>query len=223
MHQPTLTPLDLGHVEEPDQARRYRQELVSLLAREIGDPRTLAAMARVPRHVFVPTVPLRTAYLNQPAPIPHGQMISQPAMVAVMTEALLLIGDERVLEVGTGSGYQSAVLALLAGQVYTVEVIADLEREAHERLLHLGYTNVHTLSKNGHEGWPEEAPFDRILITAAPPSVPPALFHQLKDGGILIAPVGADPMTQRLLRYHKTATATEEEDLGAVRFVPMVR
>ncbi len=207
---------------DSDEARAYRIDLVRQLTAEIRDARVLDAMLRVPRHLFVPGVSLRRAYLNQPEPIGYGQTISQPTVVAMMTEALDLEGRERVLEIGTGSGYQAAILSLLAADVYSIEVVEELASESRERLARLGYANVHVRAGDGYAGWPEEAPFDRVIVTAAPAEVPRALVEQLAEGGILVVPVGADPWTQRLWRYRKAGGRATGEDLGGVRFVPMV-
>jgi len=205
------------------EAREYRAQLVRDLAGEIKDARVLDAMARVPRHLFVPGVSLQRAYEDEPAPIGYGQTISQPVVVAIMTEALDLRGRERVLEIGTGSGYQAAILSLLASEVYTIEIVKELAQEARGRLLRLGYANVHVREGDGYKGWPEHGPFDRIIVTAAPDEVPRALLDQLAEGGILVIPVGPSGWTQRLERYRKTGGRISTEDLGAVRFVPMVR
>ncbi len=179
-------------------------------------------MIRVPRHLFVPEASLDEAYRNEPLPIGHGQTISQPFIVGLMTEALELAGNERVLEIGTGSGYQAAILSLLAGSVHSVEIVRELAEESRARLAHLGYDNVRVRAGDGYAGWPEEAPFDRIIVTAAAEKVPAALFAQLANGGILVIPVGQSDRTQRLLRYRRTGRRLAREDLGAVRFVPMV-
>jgi len=207
---------------DSDEARAYRAELVRGLAREIKDQRVLGTMGRVPRHLFAPQLSLRRAYVDDAAPIGYGQTISQPIVVAIMTEALELHGHERVLEIGTGSGYQAAILSLLASEVYTIEVVKELAEEARRRLEELGYANVHVRTGDGYLGWPEKAPFDRIIVTAAPDEVPRALFDQLADGGILVAPVGPGGWTQRLLRYRKKGGRLTSEDLGGVAFVPMV-
>lgn len=210
---------------DPPGARRLRKQLVaSLLAGgELVTDRVASAVGRVPRHAFVPGRSLDLAYANCPLPIGFDQTISQPAVVAMMTEALELTGRERVLEIGTGSGYQAAVLGLLAREVYSVEIVDELAECSGRLLAELGYANVHVRAGDGYLGWPEHAPFDRIIITAAPPAVPPALLEQLGIGGVLVAPVGASPYEQRLRRYRvgegRTVTA---EDLGFVTFVPMV-
>jgi protein-L-isoaspartate(D-aspartate) O-methyltransferase len=179
-------------------------------------------MVAVPRHLFVPGMPLARAYADRPQPIGHEQTISQPTIVAVMTQALALRGGERVLEIGTGSGYQAAVLSRLAREVFTIEIVAPLGETARARLAKLGYANVHVRIGDGYKGWPEEAPFDRVLLTAAPPEIPKALTDQLAEGGILVAPVGPDGAVQELVRWTKRKGKIQEDKLGAVRFVPMV-
>jgi len=213
---PLLPPTD------SEEARTRRSELVRELAFEVADARVLEAMERVPRHLFVPRASLEVAYENSPAPIGHGQTISQPAIVAAMTEALELTGRERVLEIGTGSGYQAAVLSLLAAEVHSVENIRALADESRSRLQRLGYSNVHVHEGDGYGGFPDGAPFDRIIVTAAPEETPRTLLAQLADGGILVVPVGESNWTQRLLRYRKEGGLISVDDLGAVRFVPMV-
>ena len=183
-------------------------------------PRTLSALGAVPRHLFVPSATIEEAYANRALPIGHDQTISQPTVVAIMTDALQLRGDESVLEVGTGSGYQAAVLSRLARRVYSIEIVAALADEARARLAALGYANVTVRHGDGYEGWAEHAPFDRILLTAAPPELPPALVAQLREGGVLVAPVGE--RDQSLYRWTKHAGGLTREYLGAVRFVPMV-
>jgi protein-L-isoaspartate(D-aspartate) O-methyltransferase len=179
-------------------------------------------MERTPRHLFVPGVSLERAYVDRPAPIGYGQTISQPKVVGIMTSALELGGKERVLEIGTGSGYQAAVLSSLVAAVYTIELVPELAQQAAARLEQLGYSNVEVRAGDGYRGWPEKAPFDRVLVTAAPDVLPRTLLDQLADGGILVAPVGADRGSQQLLRYRKKGARIISEDLGAVRFVPMI-
>ena len=206
---------------EPESATTARARLVAEI-RAVGWVRSatvLDAMGRVPRHRFVDAA-IAAAYLDRPLPIGQGQTISSPSVVAKMTEALSLSGSERVLEIGTGSGYQAAVLSLLARRVYSIEIIPELATRARERLRALGYA-VYQRTGDGYRGWPEEAPFDRILLTAAPPEVPPALFDQLADGGVLVAPVGEGDL-QELFRFTRRAGAIARESLGLVRFVPMV-
>ncbi|MBL8741979.1 MAG: protein-L-isoaspartate(D-aspartate) O-methyltransferase [Myxococcales bacterium] len=185
------------------------------------DPRVIDTMREVPRHQFAPGLSLAHAYDDRPMPIGFGQTISQPSMVAIMTQALHLTGRERVLEIGTGSGYQAAVLSKLARDVYSIEIVEDLGNAASTRLRELGYANVHVRIGDGYRGWPEHAPFDRIVLTAAPPEVPDALIEQLAEDGTLLAPVGDSP-AQSLLRLRKRAGKIEIENLGPVRFVPMV-
>ena len=191
-----------------------------LRARGIRDPRVLEAMARVPRHVFVPDPQRDEAYEDHPLPIGHGQTISQPYIVAFMSEALRLEPMDRVLEVGTGSGYQAAVLAELAGEVYTVEIIDDLARRAEATLREAGYRNVTVKTGNGYLGWPEHAPYDRIMVTAAPEQVPPALVSQLKVGGLMAIPVGESGF-QELRVLRRTESGLETLATLPVRFVPM--
>jgi protein-L-isoaspartate(D-aspartate) O-methyltransferase len=181
-----------GGTDTPEQAAARQQMVDSQLARRgIQDPRILAAMARVPRHRFVPEPQQAQAYADHPLSIGGGQTISQPYIVARMTELLRLAGPERVLEVGTGSGYQTAVLAELAREVYTIEALSALADRAERTLRALGYTGVHVRAGDGTLGWPEAAPFNRIIVTAAGPSVPPPLVDQLAEGGRLVMPVGS--------------------------------
>ncbi|MBI1239444.1 MAG: protein-L-isoaspartate(D-aspartate) O-methyltransferase [Alphaproteobacteria bacterium] len=180
------------------------------------------AMERVPRHLFVPRTFQEHAYDNTALPIACGQTISQPSIVAMMTAALALDDRCTVLEVGTGSGYQTAVLAQIARRVYTIERFKDLLREAEQRFAALHLSNITTRHGDGSKGWPEAAPFDRILVTAAATSVPDALIDQLKFGGVLVIPVGESVRNQTLLRIIKTPYGLEQETLSAVRFVPLV-
>lgn len=207
-----------------DEVRRAQQALLAELRRDgvVKDERVLRLIGSTPRHLFAPELSLFAAYQDRPQPIGHGQTISQPTIVAMMTEALELTGRERVLEIGTGSGYQAAVLAQLARQVYSIELLAPLGDAARERLARLGYANVEVRIGDGYLGWPEHAPFDRIVVTAAPPDMPKALVAQLAVGGVLVVPVGETDRAQRLIRLRKTKSGVLEEDLGAVRFVPMV-
>ena len=192
-----------------------------LRARGLRSPTVLQAMAKIPRHLFVPEAEKGHSYVNGPLPIGFGQTISQPYIVAYMTEALELRGGEKVLEIGTGSGYQTAVLAEIAAQVYTIEVIPELSRGARELLYNVfNYKNVFFKIGRGQEGWPEFAPFDRMILTAAPGQFPEALFAQLNEGGIIIAPVGG--ADQRLVRYGKRAGKIEGTDSIGVIFVPLV-
>ena len=183
----------------------------------------MAAIAKVPRHQFVPLAQVRDAYRNSPLPIGHGQTISQPYIVALSTELAEPRPEHVVLEIGTGSGYQAAVLAAIVRRVYTIELIAPLGREAAERLARLGYANVEARIGDGYQGWPERAPFDSIVVTAAAPSVPPALVAQLKVGGKLVIPVGATYAVQELLVVTRRADGgTDTRSILPVRFVPLV-
>ena len=189
----------------------------------IRDRRVLGAVEEVPRHLFVPP-PLRSeAEADRPLPIGHGQTISQPFIVAFMTEALRLTGDERVLEVGTGSGYQTAVLSLLAREVFSIEIVPELAARASELLLRtLELTNVRLRVGDGRLGWPEAAPFDGIIVTAAPGDIPEPLREQLAPGGRLVIPVGADPDLQVLKVLQRGDDGVSQEtDLLPVRFVPL--
>jgi protein-L-isoaspartate(D-aspartate) O-methyltransferase len=212
---------------DPPEAQRARAALVhevETFERPWGDatwdPRVIGALRRVPRHLFAPRLSIAAAYRDTPQPIGHDQTISQPTVVALMSTALHLTGHERVLEIGTGSGYQAAVLSLLCAEVYSIEIVEPLGIAARTRLERLGYRNVRVRIGDGYRGWPEAAPFDRIILTAAPPDVPQALVDQLRPGGVLVAPVGRG--FQTLVRWTKIGTEIEKERLGAVSFVPMV-
>ena len=189
--------------------------------RGIRDPRILAVMARVPREWFLPPPVAHDAYEDAPLPIGSGQTISQPYVVALMTRAIAPRRGDRVLEIGTGSGYQAAILAHLVGRVYTIERLPDLLVEAEERLRRLGVTNVETRLGDGACGWPEAAPFQGIIVTAAAPQVPPPLLEQLAIGGRLAIPVG-DRSMQELLIYERTRGGIVERRAGGVRFVPLI-
>lgn len=190
--------------------------------RGIVDPCVLRAMGRVPRHEFVPDAWRDSAYADRPLPIGFGQTISQPYIVAFMTQALRLMGDERVLEIGTGSGYQAAVLAECAREVYTVEIHSELARTAAARLKELGYRAVTVRHGNGREGWAAHAPYDAIVVTAASPEVPAVLVEQLQDGGILVMPRGPSGGHQVLVRGVKGGNGLAVEELLPVAFVPLV-
>lgn len=194
-----------------------------LALREISDPRVLAAMEAVPRERFVPAEYAEDAYGDHPLPIGYGQTISQPYIVALMTQLLELKGDERVLEVGAGSGYQAAILSLLARDVFTVERIPQLAEKARRRLMELGYLNVHVRVGDGYEGWPEHAPYDAIVVTCAADEVPPPLVEQLADGGRLVIPVGESGWSQRLMLLRKRGADVEQREVAGVVFVPLVR
>jgi protein-L-isoaspartate(D-aspartate) O-methyltransferase len=204
-------------------AELQRREMVEgqLRKRGIRDARVLAAMLGVPRHEFVPAELAGEAYSDRPLPIGQGQTISQPFMVAAMAEALRLSDGDRVLEIGTGSGYQAAVLSLLAREVHTVEMHEELAVASRERLLRLGYANVHVHVGDGTLGWPDEAPFEAIVVTAAAPAIPPPLEAQLAEGGRLIVPVGTSD-EQRLLRVERRGNALSTHPLYHCRFVPLI-
>ncbi len=190
-------------------------------ARGVRDPRVLQAMLTVERHKFVPEVSIPQAYEDHPLPIGYGQTISQPYIVALMTELCELDGSEKVLEIGTGSGYQAAILSLLAKEVYTIEIVEPLGKQAALRLKSLGYKNVTVKIGDGYKGWIEHAPFDVIMLTAAPPTVPDTLLNQLKeDGGILVAPVG--DYHQELVKIIRNGNNYSQKVITYVRFVPMV-
>jgi protein-L-isoaspartate(D-aspartate) O-methyltransferase len=192
-----------------------------LRGRGIKDARVLEAMSSVPRHLFVEAKLHRFAYDDRPLPIGERQTISQPYMVALMTQLLGLKGDERVLEIGTGSGYQAAVLAHVAQEVYTVEIIAPLANRAKERLGQLGYSNVWIKIGDGFFGWKENAPFDAILLTAAAEKIPEPLWAQLRERGVMIMPLGPERQNQRLVRVRKISGEQRIEEITGVMFVPM--
>ncbi len=208
---------------EEDRYLKLRRKMIrqQIADRGVRDPRVLEAMLRVPRHLFVPEEIRYRAYDDCPLPIGEGQTISQPYMVAWMTELLELRGTERVLEIGTGSGYQAAVLCELAGEVYSIELHPRLAREAEGRLRALGYANFSIRAGDGTLGWPEKAPFDGIMVTAGSPSVPQPLLEQLAEGGRLVIPVGSTGMQMlTLVRRKENRFLTTEE--GSCIFVPLV-
>jgi protein-L-isoaspartate(D-aspartate) O-methyltransferase len=218
---------------EHDATLAARRALIATIEREVRwggigdgsdqlDPRVLDALLRVPRERFVPPDLAARAYDNRPLPIGHGQTISQPLVVAVMTHLLRLEPASRVLEVGTGSGYQTAILAELAGEVVTIEVVEPLARAARKTLDALGYRNIRFEIGDGAAGCPARAPFDAILVTAAAPAIPPALTEQLAPGGRLVIPLGRDPLSQELVLVEKDAqSVTQERRLFPVAFVPL--
>jgi protein-L-isoaspartate(D-aspartate) O-methyltransferase len=209
--------------------RRMVAEVRAMMAEAAGETRreqlserVAEAMERVPRHEFVPMARRHAAYDNRPLPIGHGQTISQPFIVALMTDLLELTPEARVLEIGTGSGYQAAVLSLLAKEVFSIEIVRPLGEEAARTLARLGYANVTTRVGDGYGGWPEAAPFDGIIVTAAAGHVPPALIAQLRPGGRLVIPVG--DFSQELMVIEKTADGTlDERRIVPVAFVPFTR
>jgi len=200
---------------------RKRMVAEQIVSRGVKDPLVLAAMRIVPRHEFVPADVKESAYRDAPLPIGREQTISQPYIVALMTEALKLEGGEKVLEIGTGSGYQAAVLAEIAGSVHTVECNEEIARDAVARLARLGYTDVVVHQGNGFEGWPAEAPYDAIVVTAAPEAVPTVLLNQLAPGGRLVVPVGKrSQMLQQWVREGERGF--ESRNLIPVQFVPLL-
>lgn len=202
----------------PNQRRMMVEE--QIMSRGVTDPGVVEAMREVPRHAFVPD-PLRDqSYVDGPLAIGSGQTISQPYIVALMTSLLELDGSEKILEIGTGSGYQAAVLSRLAREVYTIEIREELGEKAESTLTDLGYDNVHVRIGDGYQGWPEEAPFDGIMVTAAPGEIPEPLIGQLKQGAKLVIPVG--DFFQDLLVLTKTDDGVERREIIPVRFVPMI-
>jgi protein-L-isoaspartate(D-aspartate) O-methyltransferase len=217
---PACAPRPEGAGAATDEFAERRRRLVEhLRASGIRDEGVLKAMSEVPRHRFVPAAQAGFAYENRPLAIGHGQTISQPYIVAYMTEAAEVAPGEKVLEVGTGSGYQAAVLSRLAGEVYSVEIIPELAAGASKLLGELGYRNVRVRAGNGYEGWAEHAPFDAVVVTAAPEEVPRALVEQLAVGGKMVVPVGKGE--QEMVVITKTAAGVVERRTIPVRFVPM--
>jgi protein-L-isoaspartate(D-aspartate) O-methyltransferase len=209
-----------GDTEETIRAR-LRMVEEQIAARGISDPRVLRAMRQVPRHLFVPRRERPWAYSDGPLPLDFGQTISQPFIVALMSQALNLSGSERVLEIGTGSGYQAALLGSLAREVYSVERLPELANRAKRVLATLGILNVTVIVGNGTLGLPEKAPFDAILVTAGAPEVPDSLTAQLRDGGRIVLPVG-ERREQTLLRITRVSERFEREELGGCAFVPLI-
>ena len=222
-------PLPVGSLHQARQDTnidRYTRERASMVAeqlrqRGISDARVLDVMRNVPRHLFVPESVRSLAYADRPLPIGHGQTISQPFIVAYMTDVLGVARTHRVLEIGTGSGYQAAVLAQLAREVYSVEIVPELARRASALLDSLGYSNVYIREGDGYAGWSEHAPFDRIIVTAAPEHVPQTLVDQLANEGRLVIPVGASE--QWLTLMEKTTNGVTQRRTIPVRFVPLTR
>jgi protein-L-isoaspartate(D-aspartate) O-methyltransferase len=204
-------------------ARRHEMVEQQIRQRGVTDARVLDAMRTVPRERFVPPELLRQAYDDGPLPIGGGQTISQPYIVAYMTEALNVAPSHKVLEVGTGSGYQAAVLSELVREVFTVEIVPELARQAEAALRSLNKTNVHVRNGDGFAGWPEEAPFDRVIVTAAPEAIPRPLIEQLATGGVLVAPVGTQSAPQWMTIVEKTAKGVVERRTIPVQFVPFTR
>jgi protein-L-isoaspartate(D-aspartate) O-methyltransferase len=200
---------------------RLRMVEDQVVRRGVSDARVLGALRKIKRHLFVPAGLISTAYDDHPLPMDCGQTVSQPYIVGLMTELLGLKGGERVLEIGTGSGYQTAVLAELAGEVWTMEFFPELAEQARARLEKQGYTNITFKTGDGRGGWAEAGPFDAIIVTCAPAAVPQELAAQLKEGGRLVLPVGAEP--QKLKLITKTADGMQERVVCAVSFVPMLK
>ena len=211
--------------QEGENVVRSREIMVGsqICERGITDPAVIRAMRKVPRHLFVPERYRASAYADHPLPIGEGQTISQPYIVAFMTEALRLKPGDRVLEIGTGSGYQAAVLAEIVTEVYSIEVVAVLGKRAERTLRELGYANVYIKIGDGYKGWPDKAPFDAVVVTCAPEQIPEPLIDQLREGGRMIIPVGREGAVQSLVLGVKTGGRLKTEDAMRVRFVPMVR
>ena len=221
---PTLALVDAAQVERnKDQFVRARRAMIErdLMTRGIRDARVLEAMGSIERELFVPEKLRSLAYEDRPLSIGEGQTISQPYMVAFMTQLLSLKGTERVLEIGTGSGYQTAVLGKLAAEVYSIEIIPKLSDRAKILLVQLGFDNVHLKVGDGFFGWEEQGPFDAILVTAAAPKIPEPLWRQLREGGRLIMPLGAERQAQTLVRVTKSDGKQVVEELTGVVFVPL--
>jgi protein-L-isoaspartate(D-aspartate) O-methyltransferase len=225
---PTVTPTQLFPTDSPlppteeNQYTQKRAQMVDdqIAPRGIEDQAILSAMRNIPRHKFVPDDMVDLAYEDHPLPIGFGQTISQPYIVALMTQAIDPEPGKRVLEIGTGSGYQAAVLAELGMEVYTIEIIPELAQSAAQRLDELGYTNIHTLNADGYFGWQEFAPFDAVLVTAAPDHLPQPLANQLIEGGRLVIPIGPVGFLQTLWLFEKDSGELQATNLGGVTFVP---
>ena len=212
-------------IEETDDYIEKRQSMVlnQLQSRDIIDPEVLQAMLTVPRHKFVDEHIRESAYNDYPLSIGEGQTISQPYIVALMTQLLELKGDEKVLEIGTGSGYQAAVLAEIVEEVYTVEIYESLSKKSEKLLMDLGYQNIKFKVGDGYHGWEEHAPYDAIIVTCAPDHVPPSLLQQIKDdGGRIVIPVGGIWMVQTLMKIEKIGGKIKSKGIIGVRFVPMI-
>lgn len=211
-------------LEDPNDSRLAERERMvenQIINRGVNDPAVLAAMKTVPRHEFVPDDFVSQAYRDHPLPIGYGQTISQPFIVALMTEALNLEKGDRVLEIGTGSGYQAAILAALDTQVYTIEIIPELAQEAEDRLINLGYANIEVLNADGYFGWEDQAPFDAVIVTAAPDHLPQLLIQQLSEGGRMIIPIGPIGAVQTLWLFESSGGELKAMNLGPVSFVPL--
>lgn len=212
-----------GHQEETYALLRRRMVEQQLAARDIEDKMVLEAMGVVPRHLFVNAAYRELAYADHPLPIGEGQTISQPYIVALMTQLLEIQEGDKILEIGTGSGYQAAVLAQMGGEIFTVEIIQELAERAGRTLRELGYDRVHVRLGDGHMGWTEKAPFDAIMVTCATPEVPSELFAQLKEGGKLVLPLGNPETYQVLTVVTKVGGKARTRQISGVRFVPMTK
>ncbi len=210
-----------GYGADDFTAEKHMMVEDQIKSRGVTDKRVLKAMEKVERHLFVPEDLVSEAYVDSPLPIGLGQTISQPYIVALMTEAARVTSSSRVLEIGTGCGYQAAVMGEIAGEVYTIEIIKELAEVAAKRLEGMGYKNIKVKCGDGYEGWPEYAPFDAIIVTASPPELPVELIDQLVVGGRMVIPVGS--FVQELYVVTRTKTGYEQKPLIPVRFVPMVR
>ena len=225
MFCPLLATLMMKPLVADDSTTLQRERMVAeqIESRGIRNPNVLRVMRFIPRHLFVPADVQSMAYEDYPVPIGHGATISQPYIVAFMTELLDPAKRHRILEIGTGSGYQAAVLGQLAAEVYTVEIVPELANSATERLRELGYNNVTVRAGDGYKGWPERAPFDRIIMTAAPPEVPVALIDQLKENGRLVAPIGLMWMQELIVIDKRSDGTVRRRSVCPVSFVPMQR
>ncbi len=207
---------------DPYEAKRKEMVEKQIIKRGIENEAVISAMRKVPRHLFVPEEYRARAYEDSPQPIGENQTISQPYIVALMTEQLDLEGGEKVLEIGTGSGYQAAVLAEIAREVYSIEIIPSLHEKASRTLERLGYRNIHLKLGDGYAGWEEHAPFDAIIVTAAPPHIPQPLISQLADGGVMVIPVGESTTFQSLKKVTKMGDELKIDRITNVRFVPFI-
>ncbi len=209
--------------DDPYKEARMKMVKTQIIARGVSDEATLNAMKKVPRHKFVPSGEVKRAYQDGPLAIGYGQTISQPYIVAYMTEKLDLKSTDKVLEIGTGSGYQAAILSEIVRQVYTVEIIDELGKKAKTKLANLGYSNVHVILGDGYYGYKSQAPYDAIIVTAAAEYIPPPLIQQLREGGKMIIPVGTPFTTQYLILVEKKNGKASSKNLLPVRFVPFTR
>lgn len=208
---------------DPTVESRLEMVRTQIAGRDVADPAVLAAMRNTPRHLFVPDDQIRNAYDDRPLPIGHGQTISQPYIVALMTELVRPQKNSKVLEIGSGSGYQAAVLAAIVNHVYTIEIVPPLAQWAGQRLERAGIRNATVKQADGYFGWQEHAPFDAIVVTAAAPHIPPPLIAQLKDGGRMVIPVGSRFRTQQLVLVEKKGDQVTTRNVLPVSFVPFTR